>query len=406
MGGVTSHELSSYCLLLLLHYFAQGILVPVLSMMLLAGGIPLSDLAFAIGVYSVTAVVLELPTGVLADLIGKKKIYLSSLAATVVSMSFFLIGGGKSAMFVGIALFGAARALASGSFEALFLDRYATVFGDLSKGVRILTVSESAGLVVGSLLGGVLPILSVRVGMQTYVLSLIVRIGLTLLIGILLVILIPTDHPKHTEPSHRLRTQLRSCASVFSDSRIIRLLFLVLVGTGFLLILLKHIGSRCFSSFLQGSVNASVWLGILSSLILVQHGGNVLSERMMRSHSDKRRIYLLGRIGMVLFLFAGAMVRNPVLFFVFFCLLYFCFGMANVAEGTLLNARLNESNRASVLSMQSLVLQLGVVIASVCSKLLPDTVGIGGLWLISSAVLWLCCCRLRTKKKTSEEVLS
>lgn len=400
-------KLSSYRLLLLLHYFAQGILVPVLSMMLLAGGIPLSDLAFAIGVYSVTAVVLELPTGVLADLIGKKKIYLSSLAATVVSMSFFLIGGGKSAMFVGIALFGAARALASGSFEALFLDRYATVFGDLSKGVRILTVSESAGLVVGSLLGGVLPILSVRVGLQTYALSLIVRIGLTLLIGILLVILIPTDHPKHSEPSHRLRTQLRSCASVFADSRIIRLLFLVLVGTGFSLNFVEAYWQPLFSSFLQGSVNASVWLGILSVAYLgAAMGGNVLSERMMRSHSDKRRIYLLGRIGMVLFLFAGAMVRNPVLFFVFFCLLYFCFGMANVAEGTLLNSRLSESNRASVLSMQSLVLQLGVVIASVCSKLLPDTVGIGGLWLISSAVLLVVLLPFANKKKTSEEVLS
>lgn len=399
-------KLSSYRLILLLHYFAQGILVPVLSMMLLAGGIPLSDLALAIGVYSITAAVLEVPTGMLADLIGKKKIYLCSLVVMLLAMTVFLFGYGTAAMMSATSLFGAARALASGSFEALFLDRYSAAFENLAKGIRMLTLSESAGLAAGSLIGGVLPLLSVRFGLGTYDLSLMVRIGLLMLIGLLILLLIPTDHPEVCIQKHRLRTQLRSCTSVLRDSRIVRLLFVAVVASGFALNYVEAYWQPHFASLLGSISDASLWLGVLSVAFLgAAMAGNLLSERLLRAKGDTRRVYLFGRIGMVFSLGISAVSVSPYLFFCAFCLIYFFFGIANVSEGTIINERLRADNRASMLSMQSFVLQLGIVAASVCSKLLPESFGTGGLWLIASAMLLIALLPFANKKTASEEAV-
>ena len=58
--------------------FGIGLLQPVLSLFLLARGCNLQTLAVVIGVYSVTVILAEVPSGVFADLHGRKVAYFLS----------------------------------------------------------------------------------------------------------------------------------------------------------------------------------------------------------------------------------------------------------------------------------------------------------------------------------------
>ena len=61
------------------HWFAMGIIIPIMTLFLLEKGLTLLQIGIAFAVYSAATVLLELPTGGLADSIGvESSIILSS----------------------------------------------------------------------------------------------------------------------------------------------------------------------------------------------------------------------------------------------------------------------------------------------------------------------------------------
>ena len=68
----------SHILLFGANAFGTGLLAPVLSLVLLSHGATMENLSLCIGIFAVMVVVLELPSGILADLIGRKRIFLIS----------------------------------------------------------------------------------------------------------------------------------------------------------------------------------------------------------------------------------------------------------------------------------------------------------------------------------------
>lgn len=82
--------LSLYILNQSLHWFILGVTLPVTALLLLEKGLDLFQLGVMLAVYSGTVVV-ELPTGGLADAVGRKKVYLLSQAARVCSALVLLV---------------------------------------------------------------------------------------------------------------------------------------------------------------------------------------------------------------------------------------------------------------------------------------------------------------------------
>ena len=80
-------------LILFLHSFSGGVLMPILSLLLLERGCDLRTLPLVLGVYSATVILCEVPTGVCADLLGRKKTFLISCALGVGSMLALLLSG-------------------------------------------------------------------------------------------------------------------------------------------------------------------------------------------------------------------------------------------------------------------------------------------------------------------------
>ena len=61
------------------HWFIIGIMLPVITLLQLEKGLNLFQISITMSIYSATVVLLELPTGGLADTIGRKRVYLISL---------------------------------------------------------------------------------------------------------------------------------------------------------------------------------------------------------------------------------------------------------------------------------------------------------------------------------------
>jgi len=168
--------------ILILNSFITGLIVPVLSLLLMDKGATLSTISVIMGIYSFTVMIFELPSGIMADLIGRKKMFILSLILSLVYSAIILLGRGFFVLCAGIFIYGLNRAASSGSFEALFIDFYIDEFGkdNMHHGTTLINVLEILGLSVGALVGGLLPEVSKNYfhTLGTYDLNLLARIPL------------------------------------------------------------------------------------------------------------------------------------------------------------------------------------------------------------------------------------
>ena len=105
-----------------------------------------------------SSALLEIPTGVFSDLIGRKKTLVLGAFSTLMSVVFYAIGGSYFVLAVGASLEGLARAFYSGNNQSLLHDtlkesnnekEYAEFFGKTSS-------AEQIGLAITAITGGVI----------------------------------------------------------------------------------------------------------------------------------------------------------------------------------------------------------------------------------------------------------
>ncbi len=378
-----------YVAVLTLSYFSLGLLIPVLSLMLMDKGVSLGGLALAMGVYSLTAVLLELPSGIAADMLGRKRTFLLSLLVSCAAFVLPLFVSGTAWIFVVMVLAGAGRAMSSGTVEALFVSRHNAAYGmdSLPKAMRALALTESAGAATGALLGGFLPNIRAALlpAMGTYDLNLALRVALGLLLLVLTVIWIPSDN-REGQAHVRLREHLRESVRTVRVSHALKWVLLATVGLGVALSALEAYWQPHFLGLLGGEDRAGL-LGLLSTLYFgAVTAGNLLSERLLSKHRVGEKVmYLAGRAAMIACMAGVALAASPALFMALYCPMYFCLGASNISEGSLLHREVPDESRASLLSTQSLSLQSGSIAVAIGGGAIVVGSSIQTLWLIAAA---------------------
>ena len=73
----------SHALVFLLIHLGTGLAAPVLSLMLLARGATLATLPLVVGVTTVVTCLLEVPSGIAADVLGRRRVFVLSMALQV-----------------------------------------------------------------------------------------------------------------------------------------------------------------------------------------------------------------------------------------------------------------------------------------------------------------------------------
>ena len=143
-----------------LNWMVTGLMSSVMTLMIMSKGISLASLGLLSASYSIIIVALEFPSGIISDIVGRKKVFLIALGFSLAARIVLLGSRGFLPVFAGFAFYGASRAFSSGSIESLYINRYIEARGkaELHKLMSAMNAGETLGLAAGALLGGVLPL--------------------------------------------------------------------------------------------------------------------------------------------------------------------------------------------------------------------------------------------------------
>lgn len=383
-----------YSLIVFLNSFSTGLLIPVLSLLLIDKGASLSNISVIMGIYSLTVVIFELPTGIMADMLGRKKIYCFSLIISLLGFSVILMGNKMIFLCIGITLYGSSRALSSGSFDALFIDSYIDKFGidKLHKITTRLSVLDALGLSSGALTGGLLPKVSNSIfpHLGTFDLNLISKIFLIVIVLLLSIIFISENTKSETKEHISLRQHVKNSSSIVMKNETIKCIFISAFSTGFFLLSIETYWQPHFTALLPD--NSMYWLlGIISFLCFASSIlGSVISEKIIGKYNlNLKKLYLVFRTILVSSLIIAALQANVYSFIIFYSLIYIFLGMSNVPENVILNSEIPSVIRASALSLNSLILQLGGLTGSFVNSIIINYISIPMLWIISACIIFI-----------------
>lgn len=381
-----------YSILLILNSFTTGLIVPVLSLLLMDKGATLSSISVIMGIYSFTVITFELPSGIMADLIGRKKTFIMSLIMSLIYSAVILFGRGFFVLCAGIFIYGLNRAISSGSFEALFIDFYINEFGKdkMHNATTLINVLEILGLSLGALVGGILPEVSKNYfqTLATYDLNLLVRIFLIVAVVILSYIFINETNDYVNNKQISLKQHIKNSSNIVIKNKNIICIFISVFSTGFFLSSLETYWQPYFISLMSND-NLMMLLGVMSFLYFAASMvGSILSNKIMNKTNIKK-LYLVLRLSLFISLILMALQTNIFSFAFFYSLIYFIFGMANIPEGVIINTEIPNEFRASILSVNSLMLQFGVLTGSLTNSIIVKYAPIPILWIIASVVVLL-----------------
>jgi predicted MFS family arabinose efflux permease len=375
------------------HWFIVGIMVPVIALFQLEKGLNLFQIGISMAIYSGTVVILELPTGGLSDTIGRKKVYLISLLIKFGAAFTVLIAQDFQIIILGFLLFGMARAFSSGSMDAWFVDEFHLIDpkGNLQE-----------GLAAGSLLGGFLPMSLGKVTNQipklgTYSSNLIAILFFViiqyLLTSKLIIEEIPPERKSDFISGFKLLPEVLSTSIQYGiKNNIISLLLLSTFAWG--------VGFSGLETFWQPQVknilgsDSQTWIfgALTAGYFFAGSLGNVLITPLCKLFKNNYSLVLfLIRLFMGVLFFILALQNKIAGFTIFYLTLFLYNGMNNAPHATIFNYQIPSEKRSTLLSFESLFLQIGGLLGALIMGYISNSFSITTAWFIGSAVLVLSC---------------
>ncbi|MCX5300969.1 MFS transporter [Streptomyces sp. NBC_00193] len=393
-----------------LYWFPVGLAVSPLILLFTERGMSLTAVAAFFVAHSVTAAALELPTGGLSDVLGRRAVL---AAAGLLNLTAFTLQGLGTAPWVlalGMALMGAGRALSSGPAEAWYVDTVQAHSGpdaELRTGLARGGSAVSAALAAGTLLGGALPWLLARSDGAAAWLSratsgLVLPLSTPPLLGAVVetafVLYVLTALPEPPRPPSTLRSVLHGIPATIAEGvrlggrdPLIRRVLLSAAAAGGALAALELLTPGRAASFTGAPESGAMLFAVLACAGFLCSGlGNHLAPLTARLAGSGERAVLLGLgagAGGLLLLGVTAVAAGPAalaLAILGYGLVYLGLGAAGPSQNDLLHRRVPSTGRATALSVQSLALQLTGALTGLLVGILPR----GPLpWLTGAALL-------------------
>src|SRR5215212_11314926 len=159
VAAMTGERLTRrFILLRALRWLPVGLVLPFLVLTPVTRGLELDAVGAVFAVHSAVLIVLEVPSGALADSLGRRRVLLVRAALTAASLGTFAVAQGLVAFVASVAALGTGRALISGALEAWYVDslRALDPVAPLAPGLSRGTAAEAIALGLGALVGGAL----------------------------------------------------------------------------------------------------------------------------------------------------------------------------------------------------------------------------------------------------------
>lgn len=374
-----------------LRWLGVGTVAPFVVLLMQQRGLSLGSIGMVVAVYGVTVAVLELPTGGLADSLGRR-VVLATASATSVAATLVLFAGRTVAGFAaGWAMLGIGRALDSGALEAWYVDTglHLDAAFDLSPGLARGEAVGAAALAAGSLLGGFVPRAIPGIASDNGHLT---ELSVPLLIGALIgmvhlaVVLLLIDEPPR-DRSRSVGAAVREVPGVVKGAAAlaarhpgIRMLLLATGVVGVTLTSLEVLWQPRFAD-LSSSTDTRLFGVVGAAIFAAAALGAMLVPRLVRRFPGAEgSIALAGHLGAggcMLALAASGLVIPAA---VAISLVYVFLGMRGPVHNALLHRRIPAETRSTMLSADSLFLQFGGFVSALLIPRLADVWGIPIVW--------------------------
>ncbi|MCO6451401.1 MAG: MFS transporter [Caldilineales bacterium] len=385
-----------------LNWLAVALPLPLLVLIMQSRGVSLLQVGLIMGIYSLTIVLLELPTGGLADAIGRKKItliaYGFSLASGMILLFAFSFVGVLAAMIVN----GIGRALSSGALDAWFVDS----LQEVEPGIDLqppLATAETVALVAlgaGTLLGGLLPRLFPGLPAEgttilTPFTTTILASGLIKASLLVFVAVAVKEARFDHKVGHGWRSGITQVPVIMQDAfnlsrhnaTLLLLLAASMVG-GFALAGVESFWQPYFAGLLGGGEGNSLLFGVITAgSFMIGAAGNMLSIPLSK-RMNRRYALVAGwaRASQGLFLVLLALQSNVGVAVAFFWLVYLGMSLGGSPHLTLVNAEIPAERRSSMLSVQSLASYVGGFVGSAGLGYIAQNASISTAWILAGLI--------------------
>ncbi|MFB8248292.1 MFS transporter [Streptomyces sp. NPDC055952] len=408
LGAQTARR--RYVILCALLWLPPGLGMASMVLLFSERGMSLGAIAGLFAVHSLTVAVLELPTGGLSDVLGRRPVLAVAGVLNVVACILLGLGATAWVLTAGMVLMGAARALSSGTAEAWYVDTVHECSGpdtEVRTGLARGGSATSAALAAGILLGGALPWLlglgpglGARLSAATggLVLPLAVPLLLGAVVRILFVCYVLAVLREPPRPPATVRSVVRGVPATVLDGlrlggrdALVRRVLLSAAAAGSALAAIELLvpGRTAEVTGTPGS-GAMAYAALSCAGFLCSGAGSHLAPFTARvAGSGERAVpagYGAGAAGLLLLGISANSVHPMATTAAVagFCLVHLGLGAASPNENELLHRRVSSAGRATALSVQSLAQQLvGALTGLAVGWMRPGPLP----WLLTGAVL-------------------
>lgn len=382
-----------YLVLLALRWLPVGLLIPVFVLLPLSRGLTLTQIGLVFAVQGLVVLVLELPTGGLADAIGRRPVLLVAGVVSLSSLTLFYLAGTVELFVAAMVLQGIYRALDSGPLEAWYVD--ATLAADpgrqmehgLSAGATVLSLAIAGG----ALLSGGLVALDPFDTIETLALPVLVAIALVVLYTAGIAVLMheparPRDPRALAASAREVPSVIRAGIGLLRSSRVLLALVTVEAFWGFSMPafeslfpvrLSEVVGGNDQAAALMGPVGSAAWFASAAGSAFVV----VVSRRIGVARSAAALRVVQGLTVIAMGLLAG-----PVGVVAAYLGCYVAHGASNPMHTTLLHREVDGPHRTTVLSMNSMVGQPAGSIGAIVLAAIADGFSVSAAMVVGGII--------------------
>ena len=376
--------------------FAMGVIVAVTALALQGRGLGVGEIGTLFAVYAAVTLMAELPFGGLADGVGRKPVFLIATVASLMASVVFILSDAFWPLAASFGLVGLGRALRSGTLDAWYVEGlHAHAPGvEIQPLLARAQTANFAGLGFGAIVGGFLPGLVAGndpsdplIGQTIYDVSYAAGLALTLVVFAYTVLLI--REPVRTLDGAVVLREIRAVPGTIRDGArlavsnrallmLLTILALMLFATNPVEVLWPTVVQAMLdpesATAVVGLLTAGYFLAIAVGASLAGRVG-----RLFRRHQAATLAAVLGAL--IVCQIALALQGSLIGFIAAFLLFSVVLGLSESPAASILHAIVPDNRRSTILSVQSLLKQLGAMLGLLVLGWIGETEGVSTAWI-------------------------
>jgi Major Facilitator Superfamily len=379
-------------------WLPTGLTIPVTGLLMLSRGLSLADIGLGVATQGIVVILLELPTGGLADAVGRRPVLLAATVLDLVALSLLLVAGSLLGLMAAMGVQGVYRALESGPLEAWYVDARlaADPEADLEAGLARAGVAIGLAIAAGGLVSAALATWPPLGGVEPLALPLALALAFRVVdlaaIGRFL-----TEHRPARGPGAP-----SAWASVAATPAVVRSALGLLWATPALLALVAIelswgaglSGVEMFSAprlaeLLGDAERGAAVAGVASAVAWsICAGGSALTGWFSRLvGGGPARAGAVGRLAQGGAVLVAAVVAGPAGLLAGYFAFYLVHGAANAVHYGMVHRLVGPEHRATMISASSVAARLGGVAAGIGLGAVADGAGIPAALGVAAVVL-------------------